>query len=115
MSRDVLVFFVADPVDDELAAAVRARVAALRHAHAWSCPAPGFFDDPAADDAAGRTTGGYVRSPGAHDAELLWEAIVDASRELGVTFELQWRETVLGHVRGGRADEGLRETVMGAV
>ena len=65
----VLVFFVSDPVDDELAAAVRARVAALRHVRAWSCPAPGFVDDPAAEDPATRTTGGYVRDPAPADVD----------------------------------------------
>jgi hypothetical protein len=100
----VLVFFVADPVDDDVAAAVRRRVAPLRRL--------GFLDDPGATAAQSRTTGGFVRDPQAADAEALWGAALGASRELGITVELQWREAVLGHVRAGRPDAGLREAVL---
>ena len=96
-------FFVADPVDDDLAAHVRSLVAPL--------PRLGFIDDPGAGDAVSRTTGGYVRDPSAADAEALLGAAIDASRSFRVTVELQWAETVLGHVRDGEPDTGLHDAV----
>jgi hypothetical protein len=108
---DVLVFFVADPVDDDLAREIRDRVTSLAGAHVWAGARPGFFDD-LSSNAARRTTGGYLRSPDVAGAQRLWDAALEASAALGVTVELQWREAILGHVRAGEPDTGLREAVL---
>ena len=108
---DVLVFFVAGSVDDEIARAVRDRVTAL----ARSRPSAhlGFFDDPAAVEPAARTTGGYLRPAGAFEVDALWALALALSAELRVTLELQWREAVLGRVRAGVPDAGLESAVRG--
>ncbi len=104
-----LVFFVADPVDDALAAAVVGRVRALARARPWSGPPPGWFDDPDAPTAADRTTGGYLRTEALEGEEprALVAAALALSAELGVGLELQFREVVLGRVRSGRPDAAL--------
>ena len=110
-----LVFFVADPVDDALAAEVRHRVRALAAARLWEQHAPGSFDDP--DPGAGmRTTGGYLRldRPAPGDALAVLDAAGALSAEHGVTIEVQWDERVLGHVRGGVPDAGLTDAVRAA-
>jgi hypothetical protein len=92
---DYLVFFVADPVDDDLAAAVRKRVRATAGA--------GWFDDSDAATPAERTAGGYVRV-GAPEDELgqaLLQAASDVSSLHGVVVEVQWREEIVGHIEGG--------------
>lgn len=91
---DYLVFFVAGPVDDDLAAAVRKRVRAA---------GAGWFDDPDAATPAERTAGGYVRV-GAPEDELgkaLLQAATDVSALHGVVVEVQWREEILGHIEAG--------------
>ena len=90
-----LVFFVRDPVDDALAAAIVDRVRAF--------PGAGWFDDPGAATAAERTTGGYVRVTGPDEpsARSLREVARTVSSDLGLVVELQWREQVVAHCHGG--------------
>ncbi len=106
-----LVFFVADPVDDALAGQVVERVRALAGARAWSAQPPGWFDDPGAETAAERTTGGYLRtdSTAGEEARAVFTAVLALSGELGVHVELQFREELLGQVRRGEADRALRD------
>lgn len=115
--RSYLVFFVTDPVDDELAAALRGRLRARARAWAWSATPPGFFDDPAAGSGEARTTGAYLRvdseRPDDADMAAMWDWVVDASAELMVTMEVQWREVPLGRVVSGRPDDGLEAAVLG--
>ncbi len=90
---DYLVFFVADPVDDDLATAVRKRVRATAGA--------GWFDDSARP--AERTAGGYVRVDAPEDemGRALLQAASDVSALHGVVVEVQWREEVIGHIEAG--------------
>ncbi len=110
-----LVFFVAGPVDDALAAAVVARVRALADGRAWAGPRPGWFDDPDAPTAAERTTGGYLRTDelAGDDPGALVAAALALSAELGVGLELQFREAVLGRVSAGRPDPALAAALTG--
>lgn len=116
--RAYLVFFVTDPVDDDLAAALRERLRSRSGAWAWAASPPGFFDDPAAEHAGHRTTGAYLRveeaaGPDPDDVAAMWDWVVTASAELMVTMEVQWREVPLGRVHSGRPDEGLEGAVLG--
>jgi len=72
---DYLVFFVAGPVDDDLAAAGPAE----------------------------RTVGGYVRVDTPEDGlgKALLQAATDVSALHGVVVEVQWREEILGHIEAG--------------
>ena len=94
-----LVFFVRDPVDDGLAEAIVGRLRGVDGA--------GWFDDPGAESAAVRTTGGYVR---AAPSSPVGVALLDAAREVsethGVAVEVQWREEVVGLARAGRWESG---------
>jgi len=92
---DYLVFFVADPVDDDLAAVVRKRVRATAGA--------GWFDDADAATPAERTAGGYVRVAAAEDelGQSLLQAASDVSSLHGVVVEVQWREEIVGHFEDG--------------
>lgn len=92
---DYLVFVVAGPVDDDLAAAVRKRVRATAGA--------GWFDDPDASSPAERTAGGYVRVGAPEEAlgRALLQAASDVSSLHGVLVEVQWRERILGHIDAG--------------
>ncbi len=92
---DYLVFFVADPVDDDLAAAVRKRVRATAGA--------GWFDDSDAATPAERTAGGYVRVAAPEDelGQALLQAASDVSSLHGVVVEVQWREEIVGHIEDG--------------
>ena len=117
--RAYLVFFVTDPVDDELAKALRERLRARAGAWAWAAGPPGFFDDPAAEHEGQRTTGAYLRvedeaGPDRDDVAAMWDWVLSASAELMVTMEVQWREVPLGRVREGRPDEGL-EAALGGI
>ena len=95
---DYLVFFVADPVDDDLAAAVRKRVRATAGA--------GWFDDltprrpPSAPPAA---TSAWVR-PRTSWARRCCQAARDVSALHGVRVEVQWSEEIVGHIEGGTFD-----------
>ena len=116
--RAYLVFFVTDPVDDELARALRERLRARSGAWAWSASPPGFFDDPAADHAGQRTTGAYLRveqaaGPDPDDLAAMWDWALSASAELMVTMEVQWREVPLGRLHLGRPDDGLEAAMRG--
>jgi hypothetical protein len=90
-----LVFFVRDPVDDALATSVTDR---LR-----GCPGAGWFDDPGAESAAERTTGGYVRVE--DPSEPLGLELLDVARtlsaDLSVAVEVQWREAVHARIDAG--------------
>lgn len=109
---DYLVAFVADAVDDALAATVRDRVRELAGARAWEVAPPGFFDDPEAPDPAQRTMGTYLRSPFTQDEIAALAGLVRAvSAEHAVTFEVQLAEEVLGHVSAGVADAGLQRSL----
>jgi hypothetical protein len=109
---DYLVFFVVDPVDDDLAGHIRSRVRMLAGSRAWR-DQPGFFDDPAPAPDSPRTTGGYLRVEAApadgDDARAFCTAVQAFSSEFAVDVELQWREAVLGRVRAGVPDDGLEE------
>jgi hypothetical protein len=108
-----LVFFVADPVDDALAAEIRARVRALSGSRGWRDHPPGYFDDPEPAAGSPRTTGAYLRvesgTADGDDARAFCAAVQAFSSEFDVDVELQWREAVLGRVRGGVPDDGLEE------
>jgi hypothetical protein len=107
-----LVFFSRDPVDDELAEGIVTAVRAIADARVWSCPAPGWFDDPDAPSAE-RTCGGYVRVDDLadEDAGALLEAVRRLSAELEIVVEVQWRERVLGEIAAG-APRGALETLL---
>lgn len=90
-----LVFFARDPVDDDLADAILERVR--------GCSEAGWFDDPGAESAAERTTGGYVRADDVEDAaarELL-EVARAVSADHAILVEVQWREDPLGILDDG--------------
>lgn len=95
-----LVFFVAGPVDDDLAEAVVARVR--------TCPGAGWFDDADAASPGERTTGGYVRvsDPETPDGRGLLDIARRLSGDHALLVEVQWREAVIGHLDRGvwRAD-----------
>jgi hypothetical protein len=93
---DYLVFFVRDPVDDELADADVDRLRGLAGA--------GWFDDPGAATAAERTTGGYVRcaEPSGAAAAALLDVARAVSADHGVAVEVQWREEPVGRLERGR-------------
>ncbi len=107
---EYLVFFVTDPVDDELAGHVQTRVRALAGSRAWR-NGPGFFDDPAPDPDSPRTTGGYLRVETApadgDDVRAFCAAVQALSADFRVDVELQWREAILGRVRAGVPDDDL--------
>lgn len=107
-----LVFFVTDPVDDDLAGHVQSRVRMLSSSRAWR-DMPGFFDDPSPAAESPRTTGGYLRVDAevadGDDVRAFCGAVQAFSSEFAVDVELQWREAVLGRVRAGVPDDGLEE------
>jgi hypothetical protein len=110
---EYLVFFVTDPVDDDLAEQVRARVRMLAGSRAWRDQPPGFFDDPEPAPGSPRTTGGFLRieadTADGDDARAFCAALQAFSGEFAIDVELQWREKVLGRVRAGVPDDGLEE------
>jgi hypothetical protein len=111
--REYLVFFVTDPVDDALAEHVQARVQMLAASRAWRDQPPGYFDEPEPAPDSPRTTGGFLRvedgPADGDDVRAFCAAIQAFSAEFGVDVELQWREAVLGRVRGGVPDDRLEE------
>lgn len=113
---EYLVFFVTDPVDDDLAGHVQSRLRMLSGSRAWR-DLPGFFDDPAPAPESPRTVGGYLRvDAGAADgdgARAFCAAVQAFSSEFAVDVELQWHEAVLGRVRAGVPDDGLEEQLAG--
>jgi hypothetical protein len=110
---EYLVFFVTDPVDDDLAEQVRTRVRMLAGSRDWRDQPPGHFDDPAPEPDSPRTTGGFLRveadTADGEDARAFCAAIQAFSGEFAVDVELQWREKILGRVRAGVPDDGLEE------
>ena len=107
-----LVFFSRDPVDDMLADEIARTVRSLAGARAWSCPAPGWFDDPDAPPDQ-RTCGGYVRVDdlaGGDAAEVL-AAAKRLSAQLEIVVEVQWRERPLGEIASG-APRGALESLL---
>jgi hypothetical protein len=110
---EYLVFFVADPVDDDLAEQVRGRMRMLAGSCEWRDQPPGFFDDPEPAPDSPRTTGGFLRieadTADGDDARAFCAAMQAFSSEFAVDVELQWRERILGRVRGGVPDDGLEE------
>lgn len=110
---DYLVFFVTSEVDDHLAEQVRTRTRMLAGARGWRDQPPGFFDEPEPAPGSPRTTGAFLRIEDDHadgdDARAFCGAVQAFSGEFDVDVELQWREAVLGRVRGGVPDDGLEE------
>lgn len=109
-----LVAFVTDPVDDELAGAVREAVRGLAASRTWEVAPPGYFDDPDAPDGEHRTMGTYLR-PRAPEADVvaLCGMVQDLSAAHGVTFEVQLAEMVIGRVTDGEADFDLARGLPG--
>ena len=110
---EYLVFFVASEVDDVLADQVRDRTRMLAGARQWRDQPPGYFDDPAPAPGSPRTTGAFLRveqeTADGDDARAFCAAVQAFSGEFEVDVELQWRERILGRVRGGVPDDGLEE------
>ena len=107
-------FFVADPAGDAHADCVREYVQAAAGARAWAGRPPGYFDDDAT--VSERTTGGFLPvegAPAVADVGAFYEVAIAVSAQLEVAVELQWRESILGHIRCGEPDEGLTERVAG--
>ena len=107
-------YFVADDVDDAVAARVASRVRVLAARRSWRTGLPGFFDSEPDEDGV-RTTGGYVQVTEdviPEDVIAVWEEIVELSVELRASVEVQYREEVLGHVRAGEPDDGLPAAVL---
>jgi hypothetical protein len=92
-----LVLFVADDATDGHADALRA--AARR------VPDAGFFDDPEGGEI--RTVGTYVRAREVLDGLALLREVAAISRALGVRFEVQHAEVILGFLVEGRPDTSL--------
>ncbi len=97
MPDPYLVLFVADPATDGHADALRA--AARR------VPDAGFFDD--AEGGELRTVGTYVRARVPRDGLALFREVASISGALGVRFEVQHAEVILGHIADGRPDAAL--------
>jgi hypothetical protein len=95
-----LVLFVADPATDGHADALRA--AARR------VPGAGFFDG-AGGDGFGeeRTVGAYVKTDTLAGGSALLGEVAQISSALGVRFEVQHAEAILGYVVAGRPDASL--------
>ncbi|WP_445151182.1 hypothetical protein [Baekduia sp. Peel2402] len=97
MPDPYLVLFVADTATDGHADALRA--AARR------VPQAGFFDDPEGGEI--RTVGTYVRAQKPGDGLALLREVAAISRALGVRFEVQHVEVVLGFLVDGVPDATL--------
>lgn len=97
MPDPYLVLFVADTATDGHADALRA--AARR------VPDAGFFDDP--EGGADRTVGTYVRARELSEGLPLIREVAGISRALGVRFEVQHVEAILGYLVGGVPDAAL--------
>jgi hypothetical protein len=104
-----LVAFVVDPVDDDMADAVRSRVRAMALGRTWTGTPPGFFDDPAAEDPASRTMGTYLGDPTARpdDVTALFQVIQELSALHGSAWEIQLGEAIAGRLHAGRPDPAL--------
>lgn len=94
-----LVLFVADPADDNHAAALRELARGLKGA--------GFFDDP--ELGGERTTGTFMRTDSLVEpaALELIARVAELSGELELRIEVQHREKILGHLESGRPDAKL--------
>jgi hypothetical protein len=92
-----LVLFVADDATDGHADALRA--AARR------VPGAGFFDDLEGGEV--RTVGTYVRARELLEGLALVREVAAIGRDLGVRFEVQHAEVILGHLVEGRPDPAL--------
>ena len=112
--RPFLVFFSRDPVDDALAAEITARVRRLAGARAWSCPPPGWFDDPDCATPEERTCGAYLKVDdlAGADAAALLEAARALSAELEVRVEVQYAERPLGQFAPGGVPDGALATLV---
>jgi hypothetical protein len=108
-----LVFFPSDPVDDEIAAEIVTRVRALAGSRAWSCPPPGWFDDPDAESAAERTCGGYLRVDdlAGEDAAAVLAAARALSAELELVVAVEFNERPLGQFAAGAPGGALATLV----
>ena len=109
-----LVFYSRDPVDDELAGELVGRVRSLAGARVWSCPAPGWFDEPDAEDAAARTCGGYLKVDdlAGDDAAALLHAARDLAREVEVAVAVEFNERPIGTFAPGGIADGALETLI---
>ena len=109
-----LVFFSRDPVDDDLAAEIVSRVRSLAGARVWSCPAPGWFDEPDAATEADRTCGGYLKVDdlAGDDAAALLSAARSLSAELEVSVAVEFNERSLGSFAPGGVPDGALEALL---
>ena len=98
-----LVFYARDAVDDALAEEIVTRVRSLAGGRVWSCPAPGWFDEPDAEVAAERTCGGYLKVDdlAGDDAAALLGAARSLSAELEVGVAVEFNERPLGTFEPG--------------
>jgi hypothetical protein len=103
MPDPYLVLFVADAATDGHADALRA--AARR------VPDAGFFDDLDPQGGEPRTVGTYVRAREPEDGLALLREVAAISRALGVRFEVQHVEVVLGLLIDGVPDAALARHV----
>jgi hypothetical protein len=99
MPDPYLVLFVADAATDGHADALRA--AARR------VPDAGFFDDPEGGEE--RTVGAYLRTDTLAGGRELLAEVAAISAALGVRFQVQHVEAILGHLVDGRPDAALAE------
>ena len=109
-----LVFFARDAVDDDLAEEIVGRVRSLAGARAWSCPPPGWFDEPDAPSPDERTTGAYLKIDdlSGDDAAALLAAAKALAAEADVTVDVEFNERPLGTFAAGGAASGALEALL---
>jgi hypothetical protein len=103
MADAYLVLFVADPANDDHAAALRDVARAV--------PGAGFFADPGGGPE--RTVGTYLKTADLAGGLPLIRAVAATSRALELRFEVQYAERILGFLESGRPDAALRAELGG--